>query len=177
MGMKTTFNTVPETVRTAALAAARKQPRVNPYLFDVRKDKELRNLLRDAADHGDTVNLPVGAYMISFTDAVDNLYPAENTWVLVNAKGKTRYCYNGLPREDTTKWVKWVQRYLGILPKTTKKTKTKKETKKTKPKKKRNNGIVGVINTNALDGFGRTRDWQGHDPKDGLVMHHGYGIR
>ena len=175
--MKTVFNTVPETVRTAALAARRTKPRVNPYLFDVRKDKELRELLVDAADHGETVTLPVGAYKIEQTDAVQNCYGATVTWVLVNAKGKTRYCYNGLPREDTTKWVKWVQRYLGILPKTTKKTKPKKETKKTKPKKKRNNGIVGVINTNALDGFGRTRDWQGHDPKDGLVMHHGYGIR
>lgn len=125
MGMKNLFNTVPETVRTAALATQAKKPkRVNPYLFDVRKDKELRTLLRDAADYGDTVNLPVGAYMIAFTDAVQNCYPAENTWVLVNAKGKTRYCYNGLPAEDTTKWVKWVQKYLGIAekPKTAKKT-------------------------------------------------------
>jgi len=121
--MKTTFNNLPETVRTAALAAQAKKPkRVNPYLFDVRKDKELRNLLRDAADHGDTMTLPVGAYLIDQTDAVDRMYDGTITWVLVNAKGKTRYCYNGLPAEDTTKWVKWVQRYLGIVPKTTKKT-------------------------------------------------------
>ena len=121
--MKTVYNKLPETVRTAAIAAKPRQTRVNPYLFDVRKDKELRNLLTDAADYGETVQLPVGAYKIAFTDAVQNCYPAEVTWVLVNAKGKTRYCYNGLPAEDTTKWVKWVQRYLGIAPKTTKKTK------------------------------------------------------
>ena len=119
-GMKNLFNNLPETVRTRALAAKPKQ-RVNPYLYDVRKDKELRTMLRDAADHGDIVELPVGAYMIEFTDAVDNCYAAENTWVLVNAKGKTRYCYNGLPAEDTTRWVKWVQKFLGIAPKTTKK--------------------------------------------------------
>lgn len=163
MGMKNLFNTVPETVRTAALAAKRKQGRVNPYLFDVRKDKELRNLLRDAADYGDTVNLPVGAYMIAFTDAIQNQHPAENTWVLVNAKGKTRYCYNGL-HGDPRGWVKWVQKYLGIAekPKAAKTAKKRKTTRNTRT---------------TLDGFGQTRDWQGHDPKDGLVMHHGYGIR
>jgi len=120
--MKTAFNTIAKTTRTRALAAKPKQ-RVNPYLYDVRKDKELRTLLCDAADHGDTVELPVGAYMIVFTDAVDNCYAAENTWVLVSPKGKTRYCFNGLPEEDTTKWVKWVQKFLGIAPKTTKKNK------------------------------------------------------
>ena len=113
-GMKTTYNKLPETVRTTALAAKRKQPRVNPYLFDVRKDRELSELLTDAADHGETVNLPVGAYKIDFTEAVDRMYDATITWVLVNAKGKTRYCYNGLPAEDTPQWVKWVQKFLGI---------------------------------------------------------------
>ena len=121
--MKTAFNTITETVRTTALAAKRKEPRVNPYLIDVRKDRELIELLTDAADHGETVNLPVGAYKIDFTEAVDRMYNATITWVLVNAKGKTRYCYNGLPAEDTTKWVKWVQKFLGIAQKTTKKNK------------------------------------------------------
>ena len=119
--MVTTYNKLPETVRTTALAAKRKQPRVNPYLFDVRKDRELRELLTDAADHSDMVTLPVGAYMIDRTDGVDRMYAGSVTWVLVNAKGKTRYCYNGLPAEDTTQWVKWVQKFLGITPKTTKK--------------------------------------------------------
>ena len=130
MGMKNLFNNLPETDRNAAIAAygarrgeQRKQGRVNPYLFDVRKDKELREMLRDAADYGDTVNLPVGAYMIAFHDAIQNQHHAENTWVLVNAKGKTRYYYNGLDG-DPRGWVKWVQKYLGIaFEKTTKKTK------------------------------------------------------
>jgi len=118
--MKTVYNNLPETARTRALAAKPKQ-RVNPYLYDVRKDKELRELLTDAAEYGETVQLPVGAYMIEETDAVDNCYPATVTWVLVSPKGKARYCSNGLPAEDTTKWVKWVQKFLGIAPKTTKK--------------------------------------------------------
>ena len=120
--MKTAFNTIAETTRTAALKAKRTK-RVNPYLFDVRKDRELRNLLTDAADHEDTVNLPVGAYMVDREDAIDNCYAGSVTWVLVNAKGKTRYCYNGLPAEDTTRWVKHVQKFLGIAPKITKKNK------------------------------------------------------
>jgi hypothetical protein len=123
--MKTTYNKLPETVRTTALAAKRNTPRINPYLFDVRKDQELRDLLTDAADHDDTVTLPVGAYKIDFTAAVDRMYDGSITWVLVNAKGKTRYCYNGLPAEDTTQWVKWVQKFLGIPQKTVKKSSTK----------------------------------------------------
>ena len=123
--MKTTYNKLPETVRKTAIAAKRNTPRINPYLFDVRKDQELRDLLTDAADHDDTVTLPVGAYKIDFTQAVDRMYDATITWVLVNAKGKTRYCYNGLPAEDTTQWVKWVQKFLGIPQKTVKKSSTK----------------------------------------------------
>jgi len=123
--MKTTYNKLPETVRKTAIAAKRNTPRINPYLFDVRKDQELRDLLTDAADHDDTVTLPVGAYKIDFTAAVDRMYDGSITWVLVNAKGKTRYCYNGLPAEDTTQWVKWVQKFLGIPQKTVKKSSTK----------------------------------------------------
>ena len=123
--MKTTYNKLPETVRKTALAAKRNTPRINPYLFDVRKDNELRDLLTDAADHDDTVTLPVGAYKIDFSAAVDRMYDGSITWVLVNATGKTRYCYNGLPAEDTTQWVKWVQKFLGIPQKTVKKSSTK----------------------------------------------------
>lgn len=120
--MKTAFNTVPEATRTAALATKRKQKPANPYLFDVRKDKELRNLLRGAANYGHTVNLPVGAYLVAFEPAVQNYCFEEKTWVLVNAKGKTLYCYNGL-NGDPSGWVKWVQKYLGIAQKITKKNK------------------------------------------------------
>lgn len=125
--MKTPLNTVNKTVRTLALAGARKTPRVNPYLFDVRNDDDLRNLLIDAANHGETVRLPVGAYCVSYSPPVQNCYSASGTYVLVSPTGKTRYCYNGFDAHDqTTDWVKWIQRFLGVLPK------PKKAAKKTK---------------------------------------------
>jgi hypothetical protein len=122
--MKTVYNNLPETTRNAALKAKRTK-RVNPYLYDVRKDAQLRELLTDAAEYGETVQWPVGAYMVDSEDPIENCYAGSVTWVLVSPKGKTRYCSNGLPAEDTTQWVKWVQKFLGIPQKTVKKSSTK----------------------------------------------------
>lgn len=132
------FNTIPATVRTKALAAKPKpKPKHNPYLFDVRKDKELIDLLVDAADNGDTVFLPVGAYLIDETEAVDNCYPGGVTWVLVSPKGEACYCMDDLHNEPVIDWNPMVHEYLGIEPKKSKKTTKKaKKTQTTKRSKR-----------------------------------------
>ena len=124
-GMKNLFNNLPETVRTRALAAKPKQ-RVNPYLYDVRKDKALRTLLRDAADHGDTVELPAGVYLCARHEGIDNCYAGYDEYVLVNPNGKTQH-YEGylVDSVDGKDWAKVVQKFLGIPQDAVKKTKKK----------------------------------------------------
>ncbi len=135
--MKTVYNKLPETVRTRALADKPKQ-RVNPYLYDVREDEEIRTMLRDAADFGDTVKLPVGVYLCARHESVQNCYAGYDVYVLVNPNGKTQH-YEGYLADsvDGKDWHKWVQKFLGIPQDAVKKTKkktAKKTAKKTKKK-------------------------------------------
>ena len=115
MRMKT--NTLTATQRTKALAARTntKLP-VNPYLFDVRKDKAVRALLREGAEYGIAVDLPVGAYLIETTDAVQNMYAGSATYVLVNAKGVCKYRESGMD-DNYHNWLKCVKQFLGIKEK------------------------------------------------------------
>jgi len=129
--MNTIFNTIPAAIRTKALATKPK-PKHNPYLFDVREDKELIDLLIDATDFGRKVLLPAGAYLIDRTDAVDNCHDEGVSWVLVSPKGYTQYYNFGLS-EKIREWAWWVREFLGIEPK---KTKTAKKTQTTKRSKR-----------------------------------------
>ena len=115
MRMKT--NTLSPTQRTKALAARQntKLP-VNPYLFDVRKDKAICALLRDGVEYGIAVDLPVGAYLIESTEAVQNMYAGSETYVLVNGKGACKYRESGMD-DDYNNWLKGVKRFLGIKEK------------------------------------------------------------
>ena len=125
-GMKNLFNNLPEAARTRALAAKPKQ-RVNPYLYDVRKDKALRTMLRDAADFNETVELPVGVYLCARHESVDNCYAGYDEYVLVNPNGKTWHYEGGLTDSiDGTDWAKDVQKWIGIPQKPVKKTKKNK---------------------------------------------------
>jgi hypothetical protein len=138
--MNTIFNPIPAAIRTKALATKPKpKPKHNPYLFDVREDKELIDLLIDATDFGRKVLLPAGAYLIDCTKAVDNCHdeldvsaPIGVIWVLVSPKGHTQYYNFGLS-EKIREWAWWVREFLGIEPK---KTKTAKKTQTTKRSKR-----------------------------------------
>jgi hypothetical protein len=123
--MKNLFNNLPETVRTRALAAKPKQ-RVNPYLYDIRKDKALRTMLRDAADFNETVELPAGVYLCARHEGIDNCYAGYDEYVLVNPNGKTQH-YEGylVDSVDGKDWAKVVQKFLGIPQDAVKKTKKK----------------------------------------------------
>lgn len=110
--MKMKINTLTETQRTKALNTRAAYP-VNPYLFDVRKDKAIVALLRDGADYGIRIALPVGAYLIEYHEPVQNMYPGSATHVLVNAKGVCKYRDSGMDR-DYHNWLKGVKRFLGI---------------------------------------------------------------
>jgi intergrase/recombinase len=112
--MRMKINTLTETQRTKALnthfVAAKP---VNPYLFDVRKDKAIVNLLRECADYAMKVSLPVGAYLIERHEAVQNMYDGSELYVLVNAKGVCKYRDSGMDG-NYRNWLKCVKQFLGI---------------------------------------------------------------
>ena len=127
------FNTVPKIVRDRALQACK--PPVNPYLFDVRDDPELRRLLDSTAGTDDQVLLPVGAYLVKRVHPMSDWRLAGDpelavsTWVLVGQTGLSTRCYEELDANDTGLWPEKVQRFLGIERKT-RKTKAVKKTRK-----------------------------------------------
>jgi hypothetical protein len=110
--MRMKINTLTETQRTKALNTRTAKP-VNPYLFDVRKDKEIVALLRECADYNMKVALPIGAYLIERHEAVQNMYDGSETYVLVNARGVCKYRDSGMD-ENYRNWLKGVKRFLGI---------------------------------------------------------------
>jgi hypothetical protein len=125
------FSKIPPAVRTKALA--KPEPNPNPYLFDVRKDNELRSLLTDALQQGRKVNLPVGAYLYTYIED-QNPNCGYISWVLVSPKGETRLSANmNILFQDTDDWDISVRKFLGIEPK---KTKTAKKTQTTKRSKR-----------------------------------------
>jgi hypothetical protein len=131
--MNTIFNPIPAAIRTKALATKPKpKPKHNSYLFDVREDAELYELLVSATDLRYRVLLPAGAYLIDCTKAVDNCHDEGAVWVLVSPKGYTQYYNFGLS-EKIREWAWWVREFLGIEPK---KTKTAKKTQTTKRSKR-----------------------------------------
>jgi hypothetical protein len=130
--MNLIFNTLTTAIRTKALAKPKPVAKPNPYLFDVREDAELYELLVSATDLRYRVLLPAGAYLIDRVEAVYNRHPVKVTWVLVNAKGNTEYYYCNL-ENDASCWGTCVRRFLGIEPK---KTKTAKKTQTTKRSKR-----------------------------------------
>jgi hypothetical protein len=109
------FSEIPTAVRTKALATPK--PKRNPYLFDVRKDNELRSLLTDGLTFGRKVNLPVGAYLYTY---VEHQNPKHGyiQWVLVSPKKETRLSANmNILFQDTDDWDSSVREFLGIKSK------------------------------------------------------------
>jgi hypothetical protein len=133
------FNTVPKIVRDRALQAFK--PPVNPYLFDVRDDPELRSLLNNTAGTDVQVLLPVGAYLVKRFNSLTDRWAAGpewtgSTWVLVGQTGLSTWCYEKLDEEYPDLWPEKVQKFLGIERKTRQKVKKTKAVKKTKKGRK-----------------------------------------
>ena len=105
------MKTLTKTQRTKALRNV--TPYTNPYLFDVRRDSEIRNLLRDAAKNSTTVDLPVGAYWMSYTPAIDRVQDASARYALVSPKGRVMLRDSGMA-ENHNDWLKCVKKWLGI---------------------------------------------------------------
>jgi hypothetical protein len=89
------------------------KPYTNPYLFDVRRDKEIRNLLEEAATDGTTVDLPAGVYWMSYTPAIDRVQSANAWYALVSPKGRVKLRDSGMPSNHND-WLKCVKRWVGI---------------------------------------------------------------
>lgn len=89
------------------------KPYTNPYLFDVRRDKDIKNLLEEADANGTTVDLPVGAYWLNYIPAIDRIRSATSEYALVSPKGRVKIRDAGMPSNHKD-WLKSVKRFLGI---------------------------------------------------------------
>lgn len=110
------MKTLTKTQRTNALRNAFRNAPVryeNPYLFDVRNDREIKSLLRDSAEHNTTVDMPAGAYYLSFRPGVERMYDASAEYALVSPKGRVKIRESGMPANHND-WLKTVKKWIGI---------------------------------------------------------------
>ena len=105
------MKTLTKTQRETALR--NRKTYTNPYLFDVRQDKDIRDLLREAAEMDFTVDLPAGAYFCAYYAGVDRMYQSHAEYALVSPKGKVKMRSSGMP-ENHNNWLKTVKNWVGI---------------------------------------------------------------